>query len=632
MLQKIREKVSGWVAGIILAVLAVVFAVWGIDFTFSARSVAAKVNGEEVPIEPVRRAFQDQLSRFQQALSQDVPEPVQQEIRRAVVENFVRRELLEQRVRDEGYRVGDEALDRHIRAIPAFQVGGEFDMDAYRATLSGAGYSPIAFETEQRRLLEIQQLQEGIARSSFVTGEELARRVALQRETRRVEWVSFPVERFHDSVEVTDAEVEARYEETKDRWTTTEKVDLQYLELKLADLASEVEVDEDALRAFFEEEKAREPQRFATAERRRASHVLVRIDEDTNDEQARERIESLGQRIESGEDFAAVAREGSEDPGSAAQGGDLGWVERGLMVPAFEEALFALEPGTMSEPVKTEYGYHLIRVDEVEAGHAEKYEEAREELAEEFQRRRAEDRFFDLADRLASLTFENAGSLEPAAEALDLEVQTVEGVERGTGPGIAAQAPVRDAAWSTGVLESGENSPLIELAGDHAVVLRVAQHHPAEQRPLEAVAGEIEAELRREEALARSRELGAQARERLGAGETLADVANSLEGDFVGGVTVSRDDDSVPPPVAQAAFDAPRPAGKPAVTGAEGPTGYYVVRVVEAMPGSIESLPDEERTSLMASLTEAQGGEDLTAYLERLRQRAKVSVFDQALQ
>lgn len=632
MLQKIREKVSGWVAGVILAVLVVVFAVWGIDFTFNARSVAAKVNGEDVPVEPVRRAFQDQLSRFQQAFRQDVPEPVQQEIRRAVVENFVRRELLDQRVRSEGYRVGDEALDRHIRAIPAFQVGGEFDMDAYRATLSGAGYSPLAFESEQRRLLEIQQLQDGIARSSFVTGEELARRVALQRESRRIEWISFPVERFHESVDVTDAEIEARYEETKERWKTTETVDLEYLELKLADLASDVQVDEEELRAFFDEEKTREPQRFATTERRRAAHVLVRIDDDTSDAQAKKHIETLAQRIESGEEFAAVAREASDDPGSAAQGGDLGWVERGLMVPAFEEALFALEPGKVSGPVKTEYGYHLIRVDEVESGHTQTFEEAREEIADELARRRAEDRFFDLADRLASLTFENPGSLQPAAEALGLEVQTVADVERESGQGIAAQAPVREAAWSTGVLESGENSPLVELADDHAVVLRVAQHHPAEQRPLEAVADEIEAELRDSEALARSRELGAQARERLAAGETLADVANSLQGDFVGGVTVSRDDDSVPPPVAQAAFDAPRPAGSPAVTGAEGPGGYYVVRVVEATPGSIEALPEEERTSLVASLTQAQGGEELAAYLARLRQRAKVSVFDQALQ
>jgi peptidyl-prolyl cis-trans isomerase D len=215
MLQTIRERISGWVAGIILAMLALVFAVWGINFDFTARTVAAKVNGEDIAVGPVLRAYQDQLTRFQQSFRQDVPEPIQAEIRRSVIEQFVQRRLLEQRIEDAGYRVSEEALTRYIQSVPAFQVGGQFSRDAYQAALAGAGYSVQRFEEEQRRLLEIQQLQEGIVASSFVTDEELARRVALERERRQVEWLSFPVERYAAAVEVSDEEIAERYAATQ---------------------------------------------------------------------------------------------------------------------------------------------------------------------------------------------------------------------------------------------------------------------------------------------------------------------------------------------------------------------------------------------------------------------------------
>ncbi|HRP35485.1 MAG TPA: SurA N-terminal domain-containing protein [Gammaproteobacteria bacterium] len=631
MLQKIREKITGWVAWAIVITIGVVFAVWGIDLSFTPRPMAAKVNGAEVPVEPVRRAYQEQAARFQQAFRGELPEEIAAEIRRGVIEQFVRRELLQQRVVQQGYRISDAALTEYVQSYDVFHVGGRFNMETYRAALAGAGYTPAMFEAEQRRMLEIQQLQDAVVLSSFVTEDELERRVALQRELREIEWIAVPLARFAEEVEVSDADVEARYQATPERWMTPESVDIAYIDLQLDSLAGDVQVSEDDLRAFYETEMTREPERYAGRERRKAAHILVRPGDDAAAAEAR--VRALRERIVAGEDFAAVATEASEDPGSARMGGELGWVERGMMVPAFEEALFAMEAGTVSEPVRSEFGWHLIRLEEIEQIGGSSFEAAREELLQAYARRRAEDRFYDDAEALARIAFENPDSLEPAATELGYPVQELAGVTRRGGPGIGTNPAVIDAAWSEAVFERRENSRLLELDDGHAAVIRVTAHNPPELRPLQEVAAQIGAEIRQERTAERAAELGEQARARLAAGESIAEVAESLSADFVAGITVVRDDETVPPDVARAAFSAPRPVGgQPSVVAAQGANAHFAVRVLSATPGGLELLRPEERRELNDRVRGARASQELQAYLEHLRQGAKVTVFESALQ
>jgi len=628
MLQKIREKITGWVAWAIIITIGLVFAVWGIDLSFTPRAVAAKVNGEEVALEPVRRAYQEQVSRFQEAFRGDIPEEIAGEIRRSVIEQYVRRELLRQRIEKHGYRVGDAELLGYIQSFDVFQVGGRFSMDAYRATLAGAGFTPPMFEAEQRRVLEIQQLQDAIVLSSFLTRDELEQRVALERELREVEWVKLPLDRLLAEVEVSDADVEVRYQATPERWMMPESVDLAYIDFRLDEFAAQVAVSEDDLRAFYEMEVSREPERFVGRERRRAAHILVRSADD-----AEARIEALRVRIEAGEDFSDVATEASEDPGSARVGGDLGWIDAGVMVPAFEEALFAMEAGTLSAPVRTEFGWHLIRLDEVERSGGATFEDAREELVLEYTRRLAEDRFYDDAETLARIAFESPESLQPAAAELGHEIRTVEGVTRMGGPGIGGNRAVIDAAWSEAVFDRRENSALLELEEGHAAVIRVTGHNPPELRPLQDVAERISSELQREHAAVRARELGEQAKARLEAGDSVAEIAAALSADFVAGLTVVRDDVTVPPDVSRAAFAAPRPeAGRPTVVGAEGATGFFALRVLSATPGGLDLLRPEESSELIESIRAGRASHELQGYLEHLRQSAKVTIFEQSLQ
>jgi len=626
MLQKIREKITGWVAGVILALLAFVFAVWGIDIGFSNQSVAAVVNGDKIPIGPVRQAIQNQLSQFQQAYGTDVPKAVEEQIRDGVIEGFVRNRLLTQRIREEGYRVSNEALSESIRQMPSFQVNGEFSLDAYQAMLANVGYSPTSFEVEQRRNLEISQLQSGILSSAFITPGELERWVRIDRERRDVAWLVIPVERFTDEVEIADQQVAAEYESHPERYMSPETVDIDYLEISLDDIIPTVTVTEEQLKDFYETEVSRDPQMFTTPEQRRARHILVAVDEDTDDEQALEKARAILERLRGGEDFAEVARETSDDSGSASLGGELGWVERGMMVAPFEEALFAMQPGEISEPVKSPFGYHIIELENVQPGDVKTFEEARDDLLVEYRHRTAEDIFYSKAERLYEMTFESPDSLEPAAAELDLQIKHIDRMPRSGGSGLAANPKVIDAAYSVAVLDERENSEPIEVEDGHVVVLRVSAHNEAAAQPMAEVRDNIVNRLKREAARERTGETGAQAVTRLENGESPETVAESFDAQFNETRAVSRNATEVPALIKEAVFaaelDNDRSVG--GLTLSDGSFAAWILTSI--VPGDAQTLSDEERAQLRQQLARAAGGEDLSAYIAQMRGSAKIVV------
>lgn len=626
MLQKIREKITGWVAGIILALLAFVFAVWGIDIGFSNQSVAAVVNGDKIPVAPVRQAIQSQLSQFQQAYGAEVPEAVENQVRESVLESFVTNRLLLQRIREEGYRVSNEALTASIQQIPAFQVNGQFSLDAYRAMLANVGYSPTQFEAEQRQNMEIGQLQDGILRSAFVTPLELDRQVRAAQERRQVAWVVVPVNRYIDQVEVTEEQILAEYEENPDRYMNPESVDLEYVEVKLEDIISQVTVTEEDLRAFYDMEFSRDPQMFSAPEQRRARHILIAIDDDTDEAQALEKARALTERVRGGEDFAEVAREASDDSGSAELGGDLDWVERDMMVAPFEEALFAMEVGEISDPVLSPFGYHVIKLEEIRAGDVKTYDEARADLEVEYRNRKAEDIYYDRAERLAELAFESPDSLAPAAQELGLEIHRIERMARSGGSGLAANPQVVAAAFSESVLNGGENSEPVELEDGHAVVLRVAAHHEAAPKPLAEVSDGIRSRLQRDAARERAADVGGELVKRLQDGEDAAAVAASVDAQFNAVQVVGRDSTDLPLQVRQAVFAAAYEGGTQigGVPLADGSFAAWLLTSVEA--GDPQSLSDEERQALARQLAQSSAGADLNAYINELRGASTVVI------
>src|SRR5690606_25691935 len=281
---------------------------------------------------------------------------------------------------------------------------------------------PTAFEELQRRALELRDLEEGVSRSSFVTPAEYRRYVELANQRREIAYALFPVEAFLERVEVGDDEVAAHYEEHADRYMTEEAVELEYVELRRGDIAEQIEVSEEELRAEYERQK----ERYRLDEERRASHILITPDSGESDEDARARAEELMRRINEGEDFAALAAEHSDDPGSASSGGDLGWISRGSLDSAFEEALYSMELGEVEGPVRTDFGWHIIRFDDVREGEERTFEEVRDELLAELRNARADDIYFERANQLGDLAFDEFDSLERVAEQLGLPLKRVE--------------------------------------------------------------------------------------------------------------------------------------------------------------------------------------------------------------
>lgn len=629
MLQLIRDKLTGWIAVVIFIFIGLAFALWGIDLGGANLNYAAKVNGEDISLNDFRRQQQNQLAQYAQFYTDGVPPEVEDRLRENLLQGMIRDELLSQRARDLGYRVGDLVIASAIQEIPAFQVDGEFSMDLYRGRLRSQGQSPAGFEALMRRSLRNQQLQQGLASSAFVTEQELAQFVALQDQQRELAWLVIPAGTYLDESAVSEEAIRAEYENNPDAYQSPETVAIEYVLLPRSEGADEIEVSAQELQQYFESEKA--IGRFGGVEERRASHILISINSDRDDAAARAAAAAVLERIRNGEDFAALATELSDDPGSAAAGGDLGFAEPDIYAPAFRDAIVAATPGELLGPVRTQFGYHVIRLEEVRDQGDKTFDEVRDELAAELRASKAEAAFYERAEELRNLAFRAFNELESVAQTMELELQQLTGITRAAGPGFAAAAEVRDVAFSDPVLLDSENSDTIEL-DEGVAVLRVIDHQRATLRPMEEVRTQIIARLAREQAEARAAELGrALAEQSKTSGglpaEGLPEGTQVNERRLVG-----RNEAGLARDLLTAAFAAPAPDDRPSIDGLQLANGDYAVYAVHSInPGDLNSLTAQERVQRRQQLARLNGNLELAAYIDKLRQEASIRINEEQL-
>lgn len=626
MLQNIRDRFTGVLAVVIIGAIAVALTITLVDTATITRTgtFAARVNGEDIPMADYRQVYEANLAQQQQATRAELSPELVDQLRRNVIEGMIRNRVVAQYVRDNGYRVSDQGVIAHIQAMPVFQIDGKFSRDSYLAALAGQAISTTTFENEQRATLEIRQLQDGVVESSFFTPSEFRRFVTLEAERRAIAYALIEPDKLSAQVTLGEADIQAYYDAHPDRFELPESVSLDYVEAKLAAIGAATDADDARLRALYDEN----PDRFRTAEQRRARHVLIAVDEDTGSGKAEKLAGEVRDRVAKGEDFAALAREYSDDPGSASAGGDLGWAGRGTYVPAFEEALFGLQVGATSDPVKTEFGYHVIQLLEARPGTQRSFEEVRGELIEEARNRDLQDRFQALTEKMDDTALENPGSLDAVAQVTGLPVLHVEQFTRAGGGPFGANPVVIDAAFASTVIEDGENSPLIEVGDGHAIVLRVTEHRPARLRPLDQVRAEAEAAARAEKAAALTADRGARLLEQLRAGAEIAALARDAGLELVTPDPVGRSATGVPPALLRAVFRAPKPAdGKPAVGGLALDNGVYAVYRLDAvLPGRPDEIPREQRDARKALLARQMGAADATSLAVDLRKQASVVV------
>jgi peptidyl-prolyl cis-trans isomerase D len=629
MLQTLRESTGRWVAGIILGLIAVTFVFFGIDFSVTGATFAAKVNGDEIPLLEFEREYQQTQNQYQQLYPVELTDDLRRELRRSVIERMVLGRALEQRVEEVGYRISDERLGESIRSTPAFLVGSEFSADTYNARLAAEGYTPASFEAIHRQGLQIQELQDGIQNSAFLTPAEFRRYIELSNERREIAYASFAVDAFLAAAEVTDAQIAEHHAANAALYTSQETVDLEYIELDQATLAANVVVSEEELEKFYADEQ----ERFQTAEERHARHILLTIDGD-DAAAAEAQALALFARAEAGEDFAALAAEFSDDPGTKTQGGDLGWIGRGLLVGPFEDALFAMQPGEIRGPVKTDFGYHIIRLDEVRSGATQPFAEVRDSLLEELRTREAEDSFFEQANRLEELAFDAYDELASVATELGVPLRTLTAYPRsGDANAFANNAPVVQAAFEEGLVATGNNSKLIKLADDRVLVLRVTAHYPPAPLPLESVAEQIRAELARTAAVARARDAASAFLEEAKAATSNRDLGASAaarRGVWNAPRWVERNAADVPTELISVAFGAA--TSVPAEGIAEVvplATGDHAVLLLYAVaPGDPETVPLEERDREQLQLIRESAIREITGYAADVRERSTVRIPD----
>ncbi len=491
MLQSIRDRSQSWLAWIILGLISIPFAFWGVDSYFQNSDsdvVVAEVDGTEISLATYRSVMQQQQNRMRQILgAQFDPEMFDRpEIKQAVLENLIQDQVEARAARAWGFQISDELLRQTIAGIPELQRNGRFDADLYRRVLAQQGMTEAQFEANLRQDMA-QQLMRASLQGAVVIGEQaLSSAVALRDEVRRARTLRIAASAWADEVKPTDEQLQQAYAAAASRFQEPEEVRVAWIEASLQDLAKEESVAEEELRALHESRV----QAFQANEQRRARHILLMVDagaEETTWQAAEQQLADWRAQVSAGADFAALAKEHSQDPGSAVEGGDLGFFERGVMVPAFDQAVFSLQPGELSQPIRTEFGMHLIQLVEIRADEPPSFADERPGLLKEMQRIQAEDRFYDLVDRLANAAYEHPDGLTVASELTGLAVQESAWFTQRGGEGLMRHPQVLQRAFSEEVLRQGRNSGLIELEPDHVLVLRVLEHKPARQQPLAEV-------------------------------------------------------------------------------------------------------------------------------------------------
>jgi peptidyl-prolyl cis-trans isomerase D len=472
MLQSIHDKIKGWVAYLVLGAIAIVFVLWGINFTMGAPTYAAKVDGREISANEMRQTYQQELARIERTAPGQIDEAQRNEIKRRVMEDSVSVEALLGRMHAMGYRVSDADLLGAMSQIPAFQVDGKFDQAHAVAVLKAQGRSILEVEDLIRRQVQINQLESALRASSFATDAEIKQLTALTRQQRELAWVVFSAAHYLPEVKPDDAALKAYYEQHKSEYMTPETVDLRFVELSLADMTAKVSVDEAQLKAYFAEQKARNPEKYIQTEQRRVSHILFSVTDPKDDAGAKKKAEDLLKRAQAGEDFAKLAKEFSEDKASAQQGGDLGWSERKAWVAAFAEAAFSMRPNEIRGPVKTQFGYHILRLDGVRPQTEKTFEESKVDLEAQYRRSEAERKFNAAQDQLADAALQNGTDIDIVARKSGLTVKEIAGFSRLTGGGALGASPKAiQAAFSQDVLD-GRLSSITEIEKGRGVVMR----------------------------------------------------------------------------------------------------------------------------------------------------------------
>lgn len=626
MLEAIRERQQSWIAKLILALITVPFALWGVDSYLrqAGSSVAvAKVNGESITVQQFAKSLQELRDNMKEKTDPNFLD--NPEVRNSVLEKIINSRLVADEVKRGGYFISDEQLTKIIIAMPEFQKDGRFSQETYDQILTANGLTPSRFEAMMRNDLMTQQVRNGIAGLAFVPHAVTEHSMRVQNQLREISYITFRPDDYLAQAKVEPAQLKSYYDKHPDQFRVPEQVKLDFVVFSANNLIASMQVSDDEAKQFYTENASK----FQGDEQRRASHILITFGS-TKDDAAKaaakkKAMEVLAEVKKTPDKFDVLAKKYSQDPGSAANGGDLGMFKRGAMVKAFEDTVFSMAPGSISDPVETEFGYHIIKLTEIK-GASQPLEEAKPSIRAELMYQKALKKFAEAAENFSNLVYEQSASLEPAAQASQVQVQKSDWLSRDDiAKFFKNNEKIASAVFSDDVRKDKRNSEAIEIAPNTLASARVTDYRPASMKPFDDVKADIEAKLKLEEAGKLAAQHGEKVLAELKAG------ANAEDKGWTTPVLADRRN-------AQGLTDGVLKRGfrmdvskLPAFAGESGKDGGYVLIRVSTVEDGTKDKDAEGKKGLNAEYMNALGAEYLTAYMKSLRAKAKIEINQELL-
>lgn len=629
-MQQFRNLLKGWVGKVLLFIFILPFAFFGIEGIFNSNSkqdVAIEVNGVEISKMEVNRAIENQRQNLKAQLGGQVDDSflTDEMLSPGVIESLIQRELLKQALTENGLTVSSNVVKSYVRSMPQFQdETGSFSNERLETALVQANYTKLKLYSVVQESMIMEQLQSGIGSSAFITESELKFLAKINGQTRDVSYAKFEVAPLKETVELTEEEMQAYYESNKPQYRTQEKIKLNYVVLGKADFLAEIELSDEEVKEAYSDYLAAQQEQ----ERRRASHILVEINDDRDEEEARQRIDEVKAKLDAGESLADLVQEYSDDIATANNGGDLDFAGRGLYDEAFESALFDLEKeGDLSDIVKTEYGFHIIQLTGVESQPVESFEDKKEQLSNRLKETIAQEKLDAALDEISRLAYES-GDLQVISEQYSTKVKTTDFFTQQGGSGFAADKAVVSAGFSDPVLMEGLNSDPIELSDGRIAVVKLAEREEPRDLAFEEVADQIKSAL----TLDKARELAKQKAEEIVAkveeGVDLDAIAKDYSLEWKQVEKINRQSSALPRTVISTVFELPKPAGeKKVVKKVSLPNGDQEVVILNGVTEGEFTLEDDAILQAKAAAANQLANTDFMNYIASLRETAEVTIY-----
>ncbi|RLV59337.1 peptidylprolyl isomerase [Parashewanella curva] len=621
MLEKIREGSQGVIAKTILILVILSFAFAGVSSYLGSKTTvaAATVNGEEISKAELEQLYQNERNRLQQQLGEMFDtlasnDDYLKSVKKSVLERLVAQKLVDQAASNLNLTVSDAQVKQAILSEPAFQTDGHFDNDRFQAVLRQLGYQPAAFSESMRVDMTRRQLVEALIGSEFALKSEAKDIAELQGQSRDIRYAIVDAEPYKADIKVTDEQAKDYYDQNTNQFVRPEQVSLDYVELNAADFANKVNVSEEDAKTYYDEHK----NQYQTTEKRLPAHILIPFGDD--EAAAKSKIEAIKKELDNGADFAELAKKDSQDTFSAKNGGKLDWYEQGVMDPAFDDALFKLKKGQVSGIVKSEFGFHLIKLLDEKPVQTQAFADVKADIEKELKKRKADDEFYSLQQKLADTSYEVPDTLEDAAKAVNAKVMHSGLFARNNPPAVLNDPKVIKAAFSEQVLDQGMNSDVIELGDNHVIVLRVNEHKVAGTKSFDEVKADIVARIKQDKANDQAK---------IKAEEYAASIkAGKPEVKLTTKANVHRYDRELQLELVSEVFKLSKPEQAPTVGTVELTNGYAVVALDKVNPA--EGINDAVIGSLQQQLANNFSELDYRSLIAYLKSKAEITYAEDA--